>query len=794
MLAASSWPACWQSGASRARILPAGGRGAARCLQRRAAPVGTQPSLARMSGGGGEHAHEVLESVRELLRGQRRLEQLLASLGPGPGAAAADGDHSQAVAGARLQEGVEEKPPGFLQELNPQDSSRSSLGSRLWLEAVAVREEFANCGGSEQLVREFDWHTSATRSKRNVGRSTSLVAQLSRNSSKPALKSGSAWARGSRLCYYTVLSPAGNVRACVDVMSLVVLAYNLFTIPYLLSFEVDDTVGLWFTFENLSAAFWFVDMIMSSRTADYQNGHLNMHPWNIACRYLRRSFFLDIVTLSVDISSLIIRVGAESSNTNPAAFVRLFKVGRVLRLVGVLRMRNIGSILDRLESISQAVRMKALTGSLLNLGKFAILLIWINHTIACIWCFLGQEDGQQKSVSDTGSTWMDSESGGADGRPYRWYGPTYQYIQTPFHWALTQMTPGSMQVVPLNSSERVFNICCLMGGLMIFSTLISAISANAAQLKIDMQRYSKEMERVTKFLQRSHIHADTRMQVCKQVKTKLMQRRPDVVKDLEVLDLLSISLRQTLQLELCNPHLLEHPMLNFFYNNDSAMWKQICMTCVRFSALVKGDSLFVFGDEAEGMHFVVNGALSYELDDRFPAGPSTEAHAGTWLSEAALWCHWRHMGCAETLTGCEVLLLRAATLVPILTRIGLIGQLVCAYARSFHHFLRNSTSSMSCEWPNDLVLPFKPDEVIAAMPKSVTAVIGQGAIDVLMAPSESPLSSWLHGVSQDNIQRLASEVREGRTTLLVTGKRDVVRCVPLVVLEMHRHDGGCSSA
>jgi hypothetical protein len=192
------------------------------------------------------------------------------------------------------------------------------------------------------------------------------------------------------------------------------------------------------------------------------------------------------------------------------------------------------------------------------------------------------------------------------------------------------------------------------------------------------------------------------------------------------------------------------------------------------------------------MYFVVRGALSYELDCSFAEQLPQDAESGAWISEAALWCHWRHMGCAEAqgrkgAACCEVLLLKSADLMPILTRSGLIGQLAWAYARSFHHFLQNFTPPI-CDWPNDLVLPFEVDEVIAGMPKDATAVIGKGAIEVLTAPHESILASWLHAVRQDNIQKLASEVLVGASTLLVKGKV-VVRCVPLVVLQLHRRDG-----
>ncbi|CAK0829254.1 unnamed protein product [Prorocentrum cordatum] len=307
-----------------------------------------------------------------------------------------------------------------------------------------------------------------------------------------------------------------------------------------------------------------------------------------------------------------------------------------------------------------------------------------------------------------------------------------------------------------------------------------------------MQGHRKEMETLSAFLHRMDVCPDVRMQVSKQVKVKLMQRRPEAVKDMAVLDKLSLSLRHSLQLELCNPHFLEHPLLNFLSNEDTAMWEEVCMACAHFSVLVKGDNLFVFGAEAEGMYFVVRGPLSYELDASFPTQLSEHVMPGAWLSEAALWCHWRHMGCAESpgLKGaacCEVLLLRTAALIPILTRRGLIGQLAWAYALSFHHFLQECGRLLD-DWPNDLVLPFGADEVIAAMPRDAKAVVGQGAIEVLRSPQDSLLASWL---SEDNIQKLASEAQAGGSALFVTASRGrvrVVRCVPLVMLRIKRQD------
>lgn len=39
------------------------------------------------------------------------------------------------------------------------------------------------------------------------------------------------------------------------------------------------------------------------------------------------------------------------------------------------------------------------------------------------------------------------------------------------------MTPGSMQVVPVNTVERAFNVLCLMMGVIFFGSLISTLSS-----------------------------------------------------------------------------------------------------------------------------------------------------------------------------------------------------------------------------------------------------------------------------------------------------------------------------
>merc|ERR1712242_450236 len=86
----------------------------------------------------------------------------------------------------------------------------------------------------------------------------------------------------------------------------------------------------------------------------------------------------------------------------------------------------------------------------LTVSGMLSVILWSNHVIGCLWYIMGIYAG-----SDTGLTWL-SDGGAA----YTEAGKLYEYT-TALHWAITQMTPASMEVTPKSSSERIFTIVCI---------------------------------------------------------------------------------------------------------------------------------------------------------------------------------------------------------------------------------------------------------------------------------------------------------------------------------------------
>merc|ERR1719424_530257 len=68
----------------------------------------------------------------------------------------------------------------------------------------------------------------------------------------------------------------------------------------------------------------------------------------------------------------------------------------------------------------------------------------------------------------------------------------YQYLVA-LHWSITQFTPGSMHVQPQNIIERTFAISVLVAGMIIFSSIVSSITAATNGLKSMNARYKRQM-------------------------------------------------------------------------------------------------------------------------------------------------------------------------------------------------------------------------------------------------------------------------------------------------------------
>merc|ERR1719162_2306181 len=85
-------------------------------------------------------------------------------------------------------------------------------------------------------------------------------------------------------------------------------------------------------------------------------------------------------------------------------------------------------------------------------------------------------------------------------------GETWNYLYIlSFHWAITQFTPSSMHVQPMNMLERTFAIMVVIFGLVGFSYLVGSITGSLAELRRLKEESVKQFWSLRRFLKRSQV-------------------------------------------------------------------------------------------------------------------------------------------------------------------------------------------------------------------------------------------------------------------------------------------------
>jgi len=262
----------------------------------------------------------------------------------------------------------------------------------------------------------------------------------------------------------------------------------------------------------------------------------------------------------------------------------------------------------------------------------------ISHFLGCFWFVIG-------STAVGGyPSWV------------QWYGEQdsdweYQYL-TSLHWSLTQFTPGSMHVQPQNIPERAFAIIVLVSGMIIFSSIVSSITAATNGLKSMNVRYKKAIYFFRRMCREQDVKLDLIKRISRYSETFIQPRMSRVnLDEVEVMKMLPKTFQMEVFLEVYGRHLIVHPL--FVKLGERTALATVCGTSISEVFLDTSEKLFSPGEKAHSMHFVTQGLLSYCVLLGNPnAGQCQEEELVTqlvkvheWVGEAVLWTPWVYQGC-----------------------------------------------------------------------------------------------------------------------------------------------------
>ncbi|XP_062824443.1 potassium voltage-gated channel subfamily H member 7 isoform X10 [Anolis carolinensis] len=281
-------------------------------------------------------------------------------------------------------------------------------------------------------------------------------------------------------------------KAVWDWLILLLVIYTAIFTPYSAAFLLNDseeqkTQACGYSCNPLNMVdlivdiMFIIDILINFRTTYVnKNEEVVSDPAKIAIHYFKGWFLIDMVA-AIPFDLLIFGSGSDETTT----LIGLLKTARLLRLVRVARK------LDRYSEYGAAVLM-------LLMCIFALIAHWL----ACIWYAIGNVE---RNYLTPKIGWLDS-LGQQLGKHYNVSdlssGPSIKdkYV-TALYFTFSSLTSvGFGNVSPNTNSEKIFSICVMLIGSLMYASIFGNVSAIIQRLYSGTARYHMQMLRVKEFI------------------------------------------------------------------------------------------------------------------------------------------------------------------------------------------------------------------------------------------------------------------------------------------------------
>ncbi|XP_035997674.1 potassium voltage-gated channel subfamily H member 6 isoform X1 [Fundulus heteroclitus] len=392
-------------------------------------------------------------------------------------------------------------------------------------------------------------------------------------------------------------------KAFWDWIILLLVLYTAVFTPYSAAFLLDEHGSprqrrCGFTCNPLNVAdlmvdvLFIVDIVINFRTTYVDHNDVVVtQPGRIAKHYIKGWFSIDVLA-ATPFDLLIFRSGSDEM----ATLTSLLKTARLLRLVRVARK------LDRYSEYGAAV-----------LFLLMCTFVLIAHWLACIWYAIGFVE---RPYTETG--WLDNlaeQLGKAYNESDSTSGPSVKdkYV-TALYFTLSSLTSvGFGNVSPNTNSEKIFSICVMVIGSLMYASIFGNVSAIIQRLYSGTTRYHTQMLRVKEFIRFHQIPGGLRQ--------RLEEYFQHAWSYTNGIDMNAVSRRkvmrgfpESLQADIClhlNRSLLQN--CKAFRGGSQACLRTLAMRIKTVHA-PPGDTLIHYGDFLDSLFFISRGSVQVMRD------------------------------------------------------------------------------------------------------------------------------------------------------------------------------------
>ena len=341
--------------------------------------------------------------------------------------------------------------------------------------------------------------------------------------------------------------------------------------------------------------FFFIDFILGFFTA-YLNfeEQLISNNKSIITHYLKTWFFLDLIS-AIPINSLFILIFEMKKKKIIILtfFDYKWKVYQLLRFIRLIKLFKTFRHNTFTNSINKMISGIDILVKWFNLYMSLLIFISIVHLLSCIFIFLAQLEFPN---------WIYVNGYDLDYQKFDIYITSLYYI------CATVFTIGYGDVVSISIYERFFNIFLLIGGIMIYSFAVSAIS-NHVQSEDSKTLEFQNKVAILNQIKLSHEKMPQSLfnKILKFLSYKLNTETKDKN---EIIDNLPLALRNKLIMEMYRNIINNFIFFKYFDNSDFIIRVILALKPI---IAVKNERLVNEGDFIEEIIFVKRGRLSLEI-------------------------------------------------------------------------------------------------------------------------------------------------------------------------------------
>ncbi|KAH8059064.1 cyclic nucleotide-gated ion channel [Aureococcus anophagefferens] len=464
--------------------------------------------------------------------------------------------------------------------------ARTSTWESIKRVAISPAAKEAERGSAMEVLENF-MHTGLSRMHR-------------RQSLDVAGKPGGGWGRVRE--WKWLVSEDSSTRINWDIFVILCILCYVFVMPLRVAFSTTSAAdflharGRWLWVEFALDVIFIADVCLNFRTSfRLSSGRVVEDSRLIAERYLKSWFLVDFVSsLPIEVATFVLQSHLTRDTESTLKFVRILRILRYTKIIRVMRLvSKHGRLLN-----------STLNPGYIQLSRLAVIVLGAWHYVACAYWIVARRgllrprrarrpgavlaEGYRLCL-DRWAPYRAASCGRDDVRDFGWENDEKS---SP---SCSVSTGIGKDIIPRTSLEVAFTTVIILWGMLMYASIIGAVSSAVAVLDATGIQRSRKLSAVKSFLVQQNVHKHLQLEIMNYY-TYLLSLN---TRDSQALSDLPVTLRIKLELSLKQESVDQVPL---FHNLDAACILSIvhhlknCVSLpseILYAAGALGDRMFV---------------------------------------------------------------------------------------------------------------------------------------------------------------------------------------------------------